>query len=65
MKAQDEEITRWLDVVQDVKAKDEVIAEDMDLGRMHPMMMIDVRPRMGKMLRLVVAELIDGTRVNG
>ena len=30
---------------------------------MHPMMMIDVRPRMGKMLGLVVAELIDGARV--
>ena len=29
------------------------------------MMMIDVRPRMGTMLRLVVAELIDGARVNG
>ena len=31
---------------------------------MHPMMMIDVRPRMGTMLGLVVAELIDGARVD-
>ena len=29
---------------------------------MHPMMMIDVRPRMGTMLGLVVVELIDGAR---
>ena len=28
------------------------------------MMMIDVRPRMGTMLGLVVAELIDGGRVD-
>ena len=49
--------------MQDAKDEDEVIVEDMDLGRMHPMMMIDVRPRMGKMLGLVVVELIDGARV--
>ena len=26
----------WLKLVQDANAKDEVIAKDMDLGRMHP-----------------------------
>ena len=54
----------WVKLVQDANAEDEVIAEDMDLGRMHPMMMIDVRRRMPTMLGLVVAELIDGARVD-
>ena len=54
----------WLKLVQDANAEDEVIEKDMDLGMMHPMMMIDVRPRMGTMLGLVVAELIDGARVD-
>ncbi len=35
-KAQDDRIARWFDAMQDAKAKDGVIAEDMDLGRMHP-----------------------------
>ena len=51
-------------MVQDANVEGEVIAEDMDLGRMHPMMRIDVRSGMGTMLRLVVVELIDGARVD-
>ena len=35
-KAQDDRIAGWFDAVQDAKAKDGVIAEDMDLGRMDP-----------------------------
>ena len=35
-KAQDDRIAGWFDVVYDAKAKNEVIVEDMDLGRMHP-----------------------------
>ena len=35
-KAQDDRIAGWLQSVQDAEAKDEVIAKDMDLGRMHP-----------------------------
>ena len=48
--------------MQDAKAEDEVIAEDMDLEGCIQMMMVDVLPKMGTMLGLVVAELIDGAR---